>query len=94
MKVGILTYHRTYNYGGCLQALATRLIIESLGHKVYYVDYWPKYHRDAYRLLSFSSIFKAPTLASGIRSLVDAIRYYPYRVKRKNNFEAFLTSEI
>ena len=39
MKIGILTYHRTYNYGGCLQALATRLVLEEMGHEVFYIDF-------------------------------------------------------
>lgn len=58
MKIGILTYHRTLNHGACLQALATRLLLEHLGHKVYYVDYWPKYHADSYKFFSFQRFLK------------------------------------
>ena len=44
MKVGILTYHRAENYGALLQAYALRTYLQSLGHDVSFVDYWPKYH--------------------------------------------------
>lgn len=57
MKVGILTYHRSHNYGALLQAIATRLVLESLGHEAYYVDYWPGYHRRMYALVNERLLF-------------------------------------
>lgn len=53
MKIGIITYHKAHNYGAILQAIATRMVLEQMGHKVYYVDYWPSYHREAYKLFSW-----------------------------------------
>lgn len=50
MKIGILTYHRAENYGALLQAYALKTYLESLGHNVSFVDYWPKYHSDYFRL--------------------------------------------
>ncbi len=94
MKIGILTYHRTYNYGGCLQALATRLILENEGHQVYYVDYWPNYHKRSYSLVPLKSLWAAPTLLSGIRAFVESILHLPYTLKRRNNFRHFLNENI
>ena len=37
MKVGIVTFHKPYNFGGCLQALATSYILSSLGHTPYFL---------------------------------------------------------
>ena len=48
MKIGIVTYHRSLNYGAVMQSLATRFALEEMGHEVYYVDYWPDYHRKIY----------------------------------------------
>ena len=56
MKIGILTYHRANNYGACLQAIATRLVLEGMGHEVYYVDYWPDYHANTYKVFSFANL--------------------------------------
>lgn len=50
MKIGILTYHRSHNYGALLQAIALRLVLKDMGHKVTYIDYWPKYHQRMYAL--------------------------------------------
>lgn len=58
MKIGILTYHRAHNYGAILQAIATRVALQNMGHKVYYVDYWPEYHKDAYRFFSWKRFKK------------------------------------
>ena len=58
MKIGILTYHKAHNYGAILQALATRIVLEGMGHDVYYIDYWPSYHKDAYKLFSWARFRK------------------------------------
>lgn len=41
MKVGILTFHQTANYGAMLQAYALWKVIRDLGHDVEIVDYQP-----------------------------------------------------
>ena len=58
MKIGILTYHKAHNYGAVLQALATRIVLEGMGHEVYYIDYWPSYHKDAYKFFSWARFRK------------------------------------
>ena len=40
-KVGIITLHRSANYGSVLQAYALQEKIKSLGYKVKIIDYWP-----------------------------------------------------
>ncbi|NEO94751.1 MAG: polysaccharide pyruvyl transferase family protein [Moorea sp. SIO3G5] len=41
MKVGILTFHNTTNYGATLQAYALMQVIQSQGHEVELIDYRP-----------------------------------------------------
>lgn len=43
MDVKLITYHRSLSYGGCLQAIATENIIDSLGHDVTVIDYQNTY---------------------------------------------------
>ena len=50
MKIGILTYHRAHNYGAMLQAYALQHFLQSKGHQVDFIDYWPKDHADEYNL--------------------------------------------
>lgn len=94
MKIGILTYHRTHNYGGCLQALATRIVLEQMGHKVYYVDYWPKYHSDVYSGFSMEKLRRAKGLKNKIHMILDTLRYGRFRRKREKNFAHFIDREI
>lgn len=57
MKIGILTFHRAYNYGAILQAYCLQEYLKSLGHDVYIIDYKP----------TFISKYK-PTLRNVIKS--------------------------
>ena len=41
-KIDIITLHRTVNYGSVLQAYATQYILEKLGYKVEFIDYYPE----------------------------------------------------
>lgn len=93
MKIGIVTYHRTLNYGACLQAVATRIVLERMGHKVYYVDYWPKYHEASYALFSFRRMKILP-IKGALRYLFNSIRYYKYRKARRINFKLFFEHYI
>lgn len=93
MKIGILTYHRVPNYGALLQAVATRVVLQEMGHEVYYVDYYPEYHRKRYRYFS-SYTFKHRNFKDKIRYVRDCIKYYPYKKVRKRNFDTFIKKEI
>lgn len=45
--VGIVTYHKSLSYGGCLQAYATMKIVEKLGYKSFFIDYENSYEARA-----------------------------------------------
>jgi len=94
MKVGILTYHRTHNYGGCLQAYAMRIVLERMGNDVYYVDYWPEYHRKTYSLFSFSNLIHTPGVKRKFQLLLDQLLYGNNKKKRAQNFESFISTYI
>ena len=57
MKIGILTFHRAINYGAFLQCYSTKRFLESKGHSVNFVDYWPIAHANTYKPFTFS-LFK------------------------------------
>ncbi len=93
MKIGIVTYHRTNNYGACLQAVATRLVLEQMGHEAYYVDYWPKYHASKYSLFSFYKLRKS-SWRSRWNYVTGIIKYFSLRKKRIQSFDFFLKEYI
>ena len=90
MKVGIVTYHRTLNYGACLQAIATRVALEKLGHEAYYVDYWPKYHSQIYQTFSLTKFWRLPSLGWKFRYVQSILK----RKKRNDNFDSFFYKYI
>ena len=53
MKIGILTFHRSQNYGALLQALGLQQFLENQGHNVSFIDYWPAYHSEMYKHFSW-----------------------------------------
>lgn len=93
MKIGILTYHRTNNYGACLQAVATRLVLEQMGHEAYYVDYWPKYHENSYKVFSLANL-KSKNLNGKIAYLLGAFNGIKEKKERIYNFNIFLEKYI
>lgn len=53
MKIGILTYQRSRNYGALLQAFSLQRHIESIGYECHIIDYWPEYHENMYKFFSY-----------------------------------------
>lgn len=83
MKIGILTYHRAENYGALLQAYATKTFLESLGHKVTFVDYWPQYHIDYFKVFSLKAFWRSPLKSKIVKlSRLLLMGYILYNRKR------------
>lgn len=93
MKIGIVTYHRAHNYGACLQALATRLFLEQMGHEAYYVDYWPAHHAATYKLFSFYKLFQG-NLNGRINYILNIFKNISEKKERIQNFEKFIGEYI
>lgn len=93
MKIGILTYHRTNNYGALLQAIATRVYLSRLGHEVYYIDYWPKYHQDMYSVFNTTK-FRHLSFKGKIRNFLIVLRDHGGRKERIDAFKPFLEEFI
>lgn len=93
MKIGILTFHRPHNYGALLQAIALRYYLVNLGHKVYYVDYWPEYHRNAYSPFN-RTLFENMGIKEKVRMLFKSLFFIRGRQKRVNVFLPFIDEFI
>lgn len=93
MKIGILTYHRAENYGALLQAYATKTYLESLGHKVSFVDYWPKYHSDYFKVFSVKDFMRSP-LKSKIIKLNRLLLMGHTLYKKKRTMQEFMFDQL
>ena len=88
MKVGILTYHQSHNYGALLQAVALRKVLEDMGHDVYYINYYPDYHRELYRIFSWK-VFRSKGKRDKLRYLKLYLKTYSFKKKRYDRFIKF-----
>lgn len=93
MKIGILTYHRSRNYGALLQAKALQEYVSSLGHEVYLIDYWPEYHDQMYKPFSWS-LFKQFSIKSKFvyirKFLFTGYRTYKRQRKTERYIDRYL----
>lgn len=93
MKIGILTYHRSHNYGALLQAAALRYFLSSLGHDVFFIDYWPEYHKRMYRIIDIQYI-KEHSLFESFKYLLRESLVLPIKIGRKQKFYKFIGKNI
>ena len=98
MKIGILTYHRSHNYGALLQAYALKHFLMKQGYNdVEFVDYFPDYHRDMYANIERKKFKNLPLLKKIKYPLYLAFRYYPLyftKERRRKNFNKFIEKYI
>ena len=88
MKIGILTYHRAHNYGAILQAIAMLNVLRNMGHEVYYIDYWPNYHADSYKLFSKYN-FRKLSFVNKIKYILgQLLNYSKIRTRALNFYDA------
>lgn len=98
MKIGILTYHRSHNYGALLQAFALKTFLKKIGYyDVQFVDYYPDYHWDMYANIKRVS-FKSLSFERKIKYPWYLIRYFLplfiLKEKRRQNFIKFIRKHI
>lgn len=89
MKIGILTFHRAYNYGAVLQAYALQYQLQELGHETYIIDYNNKSVYENYKLINIKKILRRNPLKLIIQ-LSNEIHKLPQRFKKKRIFERFI----
>ena len=94
MKIGILTYHRSNNYGALLQAIALRKVLSDMGHEVTFIDYWPAYHRRMYALFSLHWMMSRKGLMGKIKYMRTCIKNHFYMKERKCKFDKFIINKI
>lgn len=72
MKIGIVTFHRSFNYGAFLQAFALKSFLERKGHNVSFVDYQSAEHAAWYKLIN-PQLFKKSSIKGKIYMLLMAV---------------------
>lgn len=89
MKIGILTFHRTLNYGAVLQCFALKEFLQGLGHDVEVIDYRPQCIEKE-RWAFYYRSFKKKTLMEKLKTLCLFPFKYIYKRKSAKAFDSFL----
>lgn len=93
IKVGIVTYHKSFNYGALLQSIASRYILKELGYEVFYVDYWPRYHQRIYSLFEREKILTWNFYKS-FKYIIYRFKMYGQLKKRYDHIKQFISTYI
>ena len=80
-KVGLITYHKSYNYGAMLQVYATQYIIKKIGYDCKIIDYVNKDEEKENKLFFYKSNF---TLMHNVKDLIRNIFLKSYFIRNKN----------
>lgn len=94
MKIGLLTFHNTINYGGVLQCYALKEVIESIGHKVEIIDYRARPVEEYKSLYVSDLLFSRNGILKKLRYLFGSILIYPRKKRAVENFNKFLSSRF
>jgi len=89
MKIGILTYHRSHNFGALLQAFALKTYLNSLGYDGQIIDYFPDFHKETYRLWSWR-LFWHKNLISKIKSGLKIIFSFAGKRQKSKKINRFI----
>ena len=86
MKLGLLSFHNTANYGAAMQAYALQAFLEMKGYDCEYLDYVNHTRRVEYSM----SDHMLQNLKKG--DIPSAIKYFvgsPFMIIRKRRFKIF-----
>lgn len=83
LKIGIITFHCSYNYGSALQTFALKTLLEKNGYKINIINFIYKKDFEHYRLFRTKLYYKNP------KAFIKDVLFYNKNKVRKNNFELF-----
>ncbi len=92
MKIGIITFHRSHNYGALLQGYALKSYLTNIGYNTDFVDYWPLYHQKQYKF--GPKISKRSSLLSKIKAYSLFFLTAGKIKNRKLGFESFMREHL
>lgn len=93
MKIGILTYNLSENYGAVLQAYALKTFLTSKGYDAEFVDYVHPAHREMYSLYSKKRLEKKNFIGK-IKYNISFILKFSRLYKRKKKFKDFINNYL
>ena len=88
MKIGIITFHASFNYGSMLQAWALQTFLEKQGHEVKIFNYRQKSQKTGYdKPITFSSL---PNVKRSVKRILLAPATIGSLYRKWNLFDRFM----
>lgn len=88
MKIGIITFHASFNYGSMLQAWALQTFLEKQGHEVKIINYRQKSQKTGYdKPITFSSL---PNVKRSVKRILLAPATIGSLYRKWNLFDRFM----
>lgn len=88
MKTGIITFHRSINYGSALQAWALAYVLDKMGAQPEIIDYEPNNYREMYAL------FYPPVKKNYVSTDLLHMALLPYFLRRNRDFDRFRKEQL
>lgn len=95
MKIDIITFHNTSNFGATLQCTALFNYLKGKGHDVEVINYLPSYVVDKKSVTK--ELKKVSTSGNKIKAILKGMAYIAYAgkvIKRDRRFEAFIGENL
>ena len=94
MKIGILTFHNTINYGGVLQCYALKEVLKSFGHDVKIIDYRCNMVEDYKKVVPSAILKDISGFSRRIKYILGSVVLYPRKKKATKAFNTFLENNF
>lgn len=94
MRIGILTFHNTINYGGVLQCYALKEFLSSRGHDVDIIDYRTEAVEEYKKILIGRVWRNQRSFRSKASYLLSCIRIYNRKRHAVREFDKFLSFKL
>ena len=87
MRIGIITYHRAFNYGAVLQCFALQELLKSMDHEIQVVDYRQPFIEKLYRPSIMEQTWQN-------KFSIKALLAIPSKIKTRNQLQPIFESFV
>ena len=93
MKIGIITFHASFNYGSMLQAYALHKVLSDMGHDAEIINFRSMAQKEMYHHPIILSSKEWPKILLIMHYLLHAYRYF-LQIRKWNKYNTFLNKYL
>ena len=93
MKIGIITFHASFNYGSMLQAYALHKVLSDMGHNVEIVNFRSSEHKEVYHYPIYFKSREYSKVHLLLHYMTHPVSIY-HHIRKWNRFNEFLNEYL